>query len=188
MPINRIIYEDACCAYNAFVNQRNAYKHLNLKWVYGSCAYSGFWEYGGPDYDSYDDFKRGDYHAWLEDKEGRVYDFITNHHDFCARINTGKALKVRGLVEGATKEEMESLGVTYLPASEKIRVEAFLDLLPMMKSAERVVMAGMTYKAKWEGKMEDYVYASIPTELGMLFKDQGFVNSPKKGKARTAKA
>jgi hypothetical protein len=188
MSINRIIYEEDCCAYNAYVNQRNAYKALNLKWVFGSCAYSGFWEYGGPDYDSYDDFKRGDYHAWLEDKEGRVYDFITNHHDFCARINTGKALKVRGLVEGVTKEEMKRLGVTYLPASEKVRVEAFLHLLPMMKKCEMIVKAGHGYKSKWEGKIDDLIYASIPTDLGRVFKEQGyFFNSPK-GKAPPAKA
>jgi hypothetical protein len=185
MSLNRIIYEESCCSYNAFVNQRNAYKSLDLKWVYGSCAYNGWWEYGGTDYDSYDDFKRGDYHAWLEDKEGRVYDCITSHHDFCARVNTGKPLKVRGIVEGATKEEMKNLGVTYLPASEKIRLQAFLHLLPKMRFAEMVVMSGGSYGIKKESGVP---YDSIPTELAQAMKANGYFENIKKGKETSINA
>jgi hypothetical protein len=181
MSFTNVVYAPQCCAYNAFVNQRNAYKDLNLKWVFGSCAYNGFWEYGGPDYDSYDDYKRGDFHVWLEDKEGRVYDFVTAHHDFCARINTGKRLQVRGMIEGETKERLARLGVTYLPASDAIRLKAFIHQLPLMKMAEQAVLAGGSYAPK-DASANDAIYDYIPTELGQAFKKNGDLTSPKKGK------
>jgi len=181
MPFTNVVYAPQCCSYNAFVNQRNAYKDLNLKWVFGSCAYNGFWEYGGPDYDSYDDFKRGDFHVWLEDKEGRVYDYITAHHDFCARINTGSRLQVRGMVEGETKERMAAWGVTYLPASDSIRLKAFIHQLPLMKMAEQAVLEGGTYAPKDAG-VNDAIYDYVPTELGQAFKKNDYLTSPKKGK------
>lgn len=181
MPFTNIVYAPSCCAYNAFVNQRNAYKDLNLKWVFGSCAYNGFWEYGGADYETYDDYKRGDFHVWLEDKDGRVYDFVTAHHNFSARINTGKPLKVRGLIEGKTKEELESLGVTYRPASDAIRLKAFLKQLPLMKMAEECVLNGDSY-APSDGGIADGIYDYIPTELGQAFKKNDYIASPMKGK------
>ena len=181
MPFTNVVYAPSCCAYNAYVNQRNAYKDLNLKWVFGSCAYNGFWEYGGADYDSYADFKRGDFHVWLEDKEGRVYDFVSAHHDFCARVNTGKPLKVRGLIEGRTKEEMKSLGVTYLPAPDAVRLRMFLETLPMMKMAEQRVLEGGSYAARSDG-VPEALYDYIPTELGQAFRNNGDLTSPKKGK------
>jgi len=181
MPFTNVVYAPQCCSYNAYVNQRNAYKDLNLKWVFGSCAYNGFWEYGGPDYDDYDDYKRGDFHVWLEDKEGRVYDFVTAQHDFCARVNTGKPLKVRGIIEGKTKEELAALGVTYRPASDAIRLKAFLKQLPVMKMAEQAVLEGRTYAAS-DAAVADAIYDYIPTDLGQAFKNNDYLNSPKKGK------
>lgn len=183
------VYSQGCCFYNAYINQRNCYKKLGLKWCFGSVAYNGWWEYGGTDYNTFEDFFNGkhtsgyDAHAWLEDKDGRVYDFISAKDAFTSRIRTDKDILHRGKMEGWTKEECANVGLTYLPASEKVRVAAFLDLLRPMKQCEADFLSGHKYVSASEtGKMPDSTYDRLSGALGRSLLEMGAYGAPPKNK------
>ena len=186
------VYSEGCCFYNAYINQRNCYKQLGLKWCFGSMAYNGWWEFGGTDYKTLDDFQKGKYtkgydaHAWLEDKDGRVYDFVSAKDAFTSRIRTDKDILHRGKMEGWTKEECANVGITYLPASEKVRLAAFLDLLTYMKEIETAYLKGQSYHSSDVGfypRHKDNVpYDLLSGALGRAFMEMGAYTSPPKNK------
>jgi len=184
------VYSQGCCFYNAYINQRNCYKSLGLKWCFGSMAYNGWWEYGGTDYKTFDDFQKGKYevgydaHVWLEDKDGRVYDYVSAKDAFTSRIRTDKDILHRGKMEGWTKEECANVGLTYLAAPEKVRVAAFLDLLPHMKEIEVAFLNGQSYQSDAVGfyprNKDPTPYDLLSGALGRAFMEQGAYKCPPK--------
>ena len=190
------VYSEDCCFYNAYINQRNCYKQLGLKWCFGSMAYNGWWEYGGKDYETFEDFYKGKYscgydaHSWLEDKDGRVYDFISPKDAFTSRIRTNKDILHRGKIEGWTKEECANVGLTYMPASEKVRLAAFLDLLPFMKEVEVAFLDGKSYTSHAVGvyprQTDPVPYDLFSGALGRAFLHVGAYTAPPKNKPYTS--
>ena len=132
-----LIYRLDNCFQNAFINKRHALKGHNLRYVIGSVSFNDWFEYGGEDW-TLEDFQknkkgphRWDAHAWLEDENGRVYDKIFKHYNWCAKKATGKETKIPDgtFINAVSKERCASLGVRYIPADKATQTAIFTSML-----------------------------------------------------------
>lgn len=120
------------CLINAFINQREQYRDLDLKIVTGSISFHGWFKHGGENW-THQDFalthrphpSNGvpyiDFHAWLEDKDGNIYDTIFESDSSIAYTKTGKPLSdlVVGVKICKSKQFMLEEGVKYVKSSKE---------------------------------------------------------------------
>ena len=136
--MNKLYNAHLWCFVNAYLNQQGIYKALDLKMVVGSVGWNDWFEYGGKGWTLLDFIKakKGytswDAHCWLEDKEGKVYDFISQTDDLYTRFRTGKGLKVLGVVEGMTKADLLAKGIEYIPGDEATQYAIFKNQMPQI--------------------------------------------------------
>jgi hypothetical protein len=128
--------------------------------VYGSIGMNDWFEYGGKDW-KLKDFKkkqegwRWDAHAWLEDKDGNVYDYAFDWYNEVAKIQTKRPLKITGLIEGMSKSELKSLGLTYVEASKDVALAIFLSQKDTISNIVNDLKSG---KATWNGDYIQYEF------------------------------
>lgn len=117
-------YEWAHCKENA-QKALKIIKAEGLHLVAGSLGMNGHYEYGGKDWvDS--DFKKQNYtdaHVWVEDKEGRIYDYISEEWTFCCKIRGAKATFPKTFtIAGMTQRELYTkFKITYKKADPLIQ-------------------------------------------------------------------
>ena len=117
------------CLVNAYVNQNEAYRNLNLVLKIGSQSFNGWFEHGGKNWtvDTFQQMRKynksngmplWDFHAWLEDKDGNVYDTIFETDNNVALLRTGKPLdpSIIGVVTKKSKDVLSRAGVEYVEA------------------------------------------------------------------------
>jgi len=147
-----LTYKKGNCFLNAFINKRNHYKSKNLKLVFGSLGLNDWFEYGGSDWSTKEFAAKHtpgthifDAHAWLEDTDGNVYDFCFDWYDGVSRTRTKKPLGISGLIEGVSKAELQTKGLTYLPADKATQAYMFIEMLKFLCSAEENLQQGKAY-------------------------------------------
>ena len=145
-----LTYYESNCFLNAYINMRHHYKELGLRMKVGSLGMNGFFEYGGKDWTlaRFAASQVGSYtfdaHAWLEDKDGKIYDFVFDWYNSCAIINTGKPLGITGIIEGKTKAELEAVGLSYVEAPMDAVCYMIKSGAPWIKFCEESLLAGLS--------------------------------------------
>jgi hypothetical protein len=155
-----LVYEEQQCWYNA-INNANAYKNvygLNLKWVVGAlklhspmgCIGSnGFMKNDGtftlrPPEDLKENWD--DTHAWLEDDEGYVYDYVTEH-DY----------SLMGLLDPQCKRFKMKVGFVVGETYASLKKKGY-ELIPFDDESMKVVMKGLREYQKSRGEDGEWAY------------------------------
>lgn len=155
-----LTYKEGNCFINAYINKTHYYKDKKLRMVYGSLGMNDWFEYGGKNW-TLKDFKkkqegwRWDAHGWLEDSDGNVYDYAFEWYNEVAEINTKRGINIEGLIEGKSKDELKSLGLTYVEATKDISLAIFLS---QKDTLIKVVDDLKNGRAKWAGDYLQYEF------------------------------
>lgn len=132
------LYRESDCFSNAYINQRNCYKDLNLKIVVGSLGINKWFEFGGKCW-KLEDFKKNkgvktwDAHSWLEDKDGNIYDFAYSSYDFVSQIRRNQPFTWSGIIIKKSKNQMKAKGLWYVPADADTQKYILDDLNHMLE-------------------------------------------------------
>lgn len=137
--------------YRTWYNQTHAYRHLNLKVVYGSLGFGKegeeeiFYELGGVERTTFPQFinektydrNNGmvwavDLYSWLEDENGRIYDIFESEWDIRASdLPRWISMTKWGEIRGKTIEEMkQNHGIHYVKAANpdtQFLIEMFME-------------------------------------------------------------
>jgi hypothetical protein len=126
--------KEGACLINAYVNQREQYRDLDLKIETGSISLNGWFKHGGENWTDQDfalthrphpsnGIPFLNFHAWLEDKDGNIYDTIFETDSSIAYTKTGNPLSdlVVGVIICKSKQFMLEGGVKYVKSSKKTR-------------------------------------------------------------------
>ena len=87
----------------------------------------------------------GDEMKYVMDTDGNVYDFCFDWYDGVSRTRTKKPLGISGLIEGVSKAELQTKGLTYLPADKATQAYMFIEMLKFLCSAEENLQTGKAY-------------------------------------------
>jgi hypothetical protein len=165
---HKLIYEEQRCWYNAMINSYayNQVYGLNLKWVVGAlklhspkgCVGSnGFMNYDGDTFTLRppEDLKENwdDTHAWLEDDEGYVYDYITEHDYSLMSMIDPQCKRFRmksGFVIGETYASLKKNGYELIPYSMESRKVVLQGIIDYQNKEGRHNLAWLMSTAKLE--------------------------------------
>jgi len=110
-----------------FINSMNA-RHVleqladtKLKIVIGTMSVNGFMEFGGSA--KHMEKNMDDSHVWLEDEDGNVWDYVFEHYNHYAEVNTGRSLPAASfMLTGVSKQDADEIyGVRYAPVSKSLQ-------------------------------------------------------------------
>jgi hypothetical protein len=168
------------CYLQAKYNMEHAYAGRGLTMVVGSLGigmHKPFFEFGGPHYTTVAQFKMcsipggrisWDAHAWLEDKDGRVYDIVTQGMTHCA-LAWGKdtSFKTGNVVEGVDKPTLAHRGLVYMPAPEFTQM-IMKQLFAKQWDGEYMLQLGMYDKVVSEQKYGSFKEPMAPADINKL--------------------
>jgi hypothetical protein len=122
------------CYMNSLFNREHALARLDLHMVHGSLGLgrgsSRFFEFGGAHWLSIDDFMSSsnsfpdyasrmflDAHVWLEDRDGRIYDYVTDAmRGVCATRGLRPIDPSLTVIEGRTTASLRQQGMWHVAA------------------------------------------------------------------------